>query len=141
MYAKIKFFDDVEEADIKENEVLDIDLDINDFAASEIIGLEEDIRCYIRDILEDEFNYAFSISDFRVLNLDDIINAIIHRGSIGESFDDVDSFEYDLREIEHLIEEKAREICSNREGSDSYEALKKALMNIREAIHSAYKMR
>ncbi len=53
----------------------------------------------------------------------------------------IDFFEYELLRIEREIEGKAREICSEKNGGDSWSALNRAVGEVREAIRSLYKMR
>jgi hypothetical protein len=53
---------------------------------------------------------------------------------------DFDTFDDDLRRIEGELEQKARECCSAKGGQETWCALNRALVELRSAISSVYKM-
>lgn len=53
---------------------------------------------------------------------------------------DIDAFDDDLCRIEDELEQKARECCSAKGGQETWCALNRALVELRSAIRSVYKM-
>lgn len=53
----------------------------------------------------------------------------------------IDLLENELLRLEREIEGKAREVCSERNGGETWQSLNRAVGEIRSAIGSLYKMR
>lgn len=53
----------------------------------------------------------------------------------------IDNFENELIRIEHEIEAKAREICSEKNSGPTWQSLNRATSEMRDAISSLWRMR